>query len=312
MGLGPNVLALYQQLKILGALDHAKNVVELGSQDVWCNDPMLLVGLFRAFGRPVPSAEELGKYYNNNGTGQVSSRRLHEQLGFNYTCVDIDARHDSITLDLNFDPVPAEHRGKYCLVTNHGTTEHILNQLNCFKVIHDLTRPGGLMMHGLPFTVHLEHGFFNYQPNFFTALARYNSYRTLGVWVAVDWTLKSFIPWEPRLLEFLKTDANTTHLLFVLQEKMYDSEFCAPIQGVYEPMIPEESLMRYQLVVDGEQYSGKRFSHLVRPSANRSGAWPAVIAQNVPTPAGLRSYSGWALLEELSWRVRRRLGVAGK
>ncbi len=312
MGLGPNVLALYQQLKILGALDNAKNVVELGSQDVWCNDPQLLVGLFRAFGKPAPAAEELARYYNNNGTGQVSSRHLHERLGFEYTCVDIDARHDSITLDLNFDAVPAEHRGKYGLVTNHGTTEHILNQLNCFKVIHDLAKPGGLMMHGLPFTVHLEHGFFNYQPNFFTALARYNSYRTLGIWVAVDWTLKSFIPWEPRLLEFLKTDANTTHLLFVLQEKMHDSEFCAPIQGVYEPMIPDESLMRYQLVVDGEQYSGKRLTHLLRPRSGQSAASPVVVVKTVPSPAGLRSYSGWALLDELGWRIKRRLGIAGR
>src|ERR1700732_4160718 len=35
----------------------------------------------------------------------------------------------------------------------------------------------------LPFTVHLEHGFFSYQPNLFEALARYNSYQTLGTWV---------------------------------------------------------------------------------------------------------------------------------
>ena len=39
---------------------------------------------------------------------------------------------------------------------------------------------GGLMLHALPFTAHLEHGFFSYQPNLFDALARYNSYQTLG------------------------------------------------------------------------------------------------------------------------------------
>src|SRR5262249_24277746 len=47
------------------------------------------------------------------------------------------------------------------------------------KMIHDFTVPGGLMPHALPFAVHLEHGFFNYQPNLFDALARFNSYQTL-------------------------------------------------------------------------------------------------------------------------------------
>ena len=71
------------------------------------------------------------------------------------------------------------------------------------------------MLHALPFTVHLEHGFFNYQPNLFDALARYNSYETLGTWVGPDWSLSSLIPWEPRLLEFLTLNAKTTHLLVV-------------------------------------------------------------------------------------------------
>jgi hypothetical protein len=37
-------------------------------------------------------------------------------------------------------------------------TEHVLDQRNAFKMIHDFTRAGGLMLHALPFTVHLEHG----------------------------------------------------------------------------------------------------------------------------------------------------------
>jgi hypothetical protein len=150
--------------------------------------------------------------------------------------------------------VPPQARGKYGLTTNHGTTEHVLDQRNAFKMIHDFTAPGGLMLHALPFTVHLEHGFFNYQPNLFDALARYNSYETLGTWVGPDWSLSSLVPWEPRLLEFLTLSAKTTHLLVVLQKKLHDTEFCIPIQGVYEPMLPESAVDRYQLVVDGQYY----------------------------------------------------------
>jgi hypothetical protein len=264
MGLGPTILSLYHQLKVLGAFDGIDSVVELGSQGVWCPDRRLLVGLFQAFGRPVPPDNELSLYINNTGTGRAPSRHLHEKLGFKYTCVDIDGNFGSLTYDINFDSVPPEHRAKYGLTTNHGTTEHLLNQYNAFKMIHDFTAPGGLMLHALPFTVHLEHGFFNYQPNLFEALARFNSYKTLGVWVGPDWTLSSLVPWEPRLLEFLTLNAKTTHLLVVLQKKLHDKEFCMPVQGVYEDMLPDSAVARYQLVVDGEYYSGHRMRQVTR------------------------------------------------
>jgi hypothetical protein len=41
------------------------------------------------------------------------------------------------------DQVPPDRRGKYGLTTNHGTSEHILDQRNTFNAIHDFT--GGLM-----------------------------------------------------------------------------------------------------------------------------------------------------------------------
>ncbi len=341
MGLGPNVLALYHQLKILGRFEGLTDVVELGSQGVWCPDPQLLKGLFDAFGRPTPPEHELAPYINSTGTGIASSRHLHEHLGFRYDCIDIDANFGSLTLDLNFDSVPPEHRNRYGLTTNHGTTEHIFNQYNAFKAIHDLTKPGGLMLHGLPFTVHLDHGFFNYQPNLFEALARYNSYRTLGIWVALDWTLSSFVPWQPQLLDFLVMNGKTTHLLLVLQEKMYEAEFCIPIQGVYESMIPAASASRYQLVVDGEYYSGHRFTHITNPPVPSLAAdtdspppvgeepatngdlsvhaeseaelhaeteiAPSIQLLNGRTP--ITEYGGRELAKELGRRIRRRLAI---
>ena len=109
---------------------------------------------------------------------------------------------------------------KYDLTTNHGISEHILDQRNTFKTIHEFTFPGAMMLHALPFTVHLEHGFFNYQPNLFDALARFNSYETTGTWVGPDRWLSSLVPWEPGPLDFLTLNAKTTHLL-VMQRKPY-------------------------------------------------------------------------------------------
>src|SRR5438045_5781971 len=97
MGLGPNVLALYHQLKILGRLDTVTDVVELGSQGVWCPDPQLLKGLFDVFGKPAPPEHELAPYINSNGTGIASSRHLHESLGFRYDVIQFQFTFVSLT-----------------------------------------------------------------------------------------------------------------------------------------------------------------------------------------------------------------------
>ena len=260
VGLGPPVLELYRQLKIRGALDGISEVMELGSQDFWCPQPNLVRALCAAFGCSAPGPELL----NTNNVQQQPARLLYEALGIKYHCVDVDGRVGSLVLDLNFDNTPEQHKGKYGLVTNHGTSEHLLNQLNVFKMIHEFARPGGVMIHAVPFTVHLEHGFFNYQPNFFECLARYNSYETLGIWVGPDWSLASFIPWDPALLDFLTLNAKTTHLLVVAQRKMYDCEFCVPFQEQYENMVPAEVRARYAMVVDGEVMDGKRVKYLTK------------------------------------------------
>jgi cell division protein FtsB len=141
-----------------------------------------------------------------------------------------------------------------------------MNQYNVFKAMHEFARPGGVFVHAVPFTVHLEHGFFNYQPNFFEALARYNSYETLGLWVGPDWQLASFIPWDPILLDYLTLSSKTTHLLVAVQRKMYDKPFCVPFQEIYEDMVPDEARSRYAMVLDGEVLDSKRVKYLTKDS----------------------------------------------
>jgi hypothetical protein len=258
MGLGPPILALYRQMKMLGGFEGIASVMELGAQSVWCPRRKLVQSLFEAFGKPAPAEDMLDRFSNWKGSG----RELYEALGFSYQCLDLDPSFGSLRFDLNLDSVPQEHAGRYDFVTNHGTSEHLINQYNCFKVMHEFCRPGGMMLHAVPFTVHLEHGFFNYQPNFFSALARYNSYETLGIWVGPDWQLASLIPWERGLMDHLALNVNTTHLLVALHRKLQDKPFGIPFQEMYEGMVPEETLGRYSIVVDGAGLDGYRGKYL--------------------------------------------------
>jgi hypothetical protein len=298
MGLGPPILALYRQLKGLGALDGVNSVMELGAQNVWCPRPELVKNLFRAFDRPEPPQEMLDRFANWKGSAQ----ELYTALGFDFHCIDVDPHFNSIRLDLNFDVCPPEHMGKYDFVTNHGTSEHLLNQQNFFKVVHDLTEPGGLMLHAVPFTAHIEHGFFNYQPNFFESLARYNSYKLLSILVGPGWQTASLIPWEPDILDYMVINSKTTHLLVAILQKMYDKPFSVPFQGVYEPTTPDEVMERYSLVVDGEFYDGKRLKHITK-----EGIIADKVAQDTVV---LRNEL--AALQGKYWDVATRLAVAEK
>src|SRR5262249_1676129 len=102
------------------------------------------------------------------------ARHFWRWLGFDYASIDIDGNPGSIPLDLNYDHTAQEILGRYNLVTNFGSTEHVANQLNAFKIMHDLTTVGGVMLHSLPVQGNVNHGLINYNLKFFWMLARSN------------------------------------------------------------------------------------------------------------------------------------------
>jgi len=63
---------------------------------------------------------------------------------------------------------------------NTGTTEHIANQENAFRVIHDFARVGAVMYHEVPVCM-FGHGLINYSPKFFLQLFRQNLYEPLFI-----------------------------------------------------------------------------------------------------------------------------------
>ena len=102
-----------------------------------------------------------------------------------YNSFDVCPAIKTELLDLNFDVLPDKHRSYYDIAINFGTTEHILNQWNCFSVIHDAVRPGGVMYHVLPATGYLDHGYYCYTPLFFEDLAKANGYEIVEMFMAL-------------------------------------------------------------------------------------------------------------------------------
>lgn len=165
------------------------------------------------------------------------ARSFWEWIGYHYTLIDIDGSPGSISLDLNCDSVPYEHWKRYEMVTNLGTTEHIANQENAFRAIHDLTMPNGLMIHQLPAQDMLNHGLANYNPKFFWMLARSNGYAVVHFDFCVDparyavpenilsFTEGYVASIRTSLKDFKVQDCGLTIVL----RKVYDIDFVPPI-----------------------------------------------------------------------------------
>jgi hypothetical protein len=99
-----------------------------------------------------------------------------------YESLDIAAGFRTTILDLNFATLPTAFLAKFDLVLNFGTSEHILNQLNCFKVIHDATKVGGHIYHSLPAVGYVNHGYFTYTGRCFFDVAACNAYELKACW----------------------------------------------------------------------------------------------------------------------------------
>jgi SAM-dependent methyltransferase len=102
-----------------------------------------------------------------------------------YSAIDVNDRYGSLVMDLNRDLESAyAFHLTYDLVTNSGTGEHIFDQMAVFRNAHKLARPGGLMVHVMPFMNYVNHGFYSFQPNLYHALAVANDYAIVALGVA--------------------------------------------------------------------------------------------------------------------------------
>jgi len=240
-------LELLNRLHAGGLLTKATSIVEIGAQQL-ANDFLRSQERVEALGRlfsvtkkfdlPAPQASLIveGGAEHVPETAPLA-RQFWEWLGFKYAAVDIDGSPNSIPLDLNFDAVPRRVRKKFDIVTNFGTTEHVANQLNAFKVIHDLTAVGGIMIHNLPAQGFINHGLVNYNPKFFWMLARSNDYRLvhfdyIGREVPTDFPsnlVESILPYAPDIGERKARYKFDDGGLIAVLQKVRDMKFVPPL-----------------------------------------------------------------------------------
>lgn len=135
---------------------------------------------------------ELGDQFWHNGMRRSAkfwrkpARQLYEEMGCGrYEAIDGNAG-GTILADLNepffSDPTDALFESLFWafdLVTDVGTSEHVFDFAQCWRTIHDLCKPGGLIFFEKPYQGYPDHGFYGLHKTLFVDIARANNYEVL-------------------------------------------------------------------------------------------------------------------------------------
>jgi len=134
----------------------------------------------------------LGNLYFAKGTQCIQKKagtkivhKYFEKNGIDVVSIDLNGKDGALSLDLQ-EPLP-ESIGKFNIIINAGTTEHVAKQDECFQNIHNICRKGGLMFHIVPLVGSWpRHGLHHYDEAFFKDLAEKYHYSVVDMRVD-DW-----------------------------------------------------------------------------------------------------------------------------
>jgi SAM-dependent methyltransferase len=224
MGITYSFVGKMDELGLLGK--GGASILDIGSSNLYSATQEQIQGFLRKYA-PAAAGDDAfaarlahGSGYDpvKGGRNEAFIGELFEKAGMEYLSFDIASGYRTTILDLNRAVLPAKLKNKFDLVLNFGTTEHILNQLNCFKVIHDATRVGGCMFHSLPAVGFVDHGYITYTGRCFFDIGGNNEYEIVACWfdgpspggTVLD-SLRSYSTYFPALTRTLDEYAGTEH-----------------------------------------------------------------------------------------------------
>lgn len=130
------------------------------------------------------------------GVAARTGKAYYTGLGAEHTSADINGEDGAVVVDLGVRDAMPDWAGRFDIITNAGTTEHVEPfdaQFDCFRNIHAWSRPGGVMVHIVPAVEELDargrwrhHCNTYYSLPFFETLASACGYRLVTTTVLND------------------------------------------------------------------------------------------------------------------------------
>ncbi len=131
----------------------------------------------------------LGNLYFAKGTQRIQKKagtkvvhKYFENGGTDVVSIDLNGKDGALPFDLQ-ELLP-KSIGKFNIIINAGTSEHIAKQDECFQNIHNICRHGGLMFHIVPEVGSwVKHSPHHYDEVFFRELAKKYHYSVIDIHV---------------------------------------------------------------------------------------------------------------------------------
>ena len=184
MGLGMAAIQNTLELYNLGYLKDSKSVMEIGSQELHLKKEDLKI-FFDIAGLKSNLVDEIPNIDNWPLGPRSSSKELYKSLGINeYQSIDINGDLGAIVHDLNKPFEDKSKFNKFDIVTDFGSCEHVFNIAECYKTMHNLTKPGGYI---IIYQQCLKgNGYFKLDDSFFEGIAASNNYKIIFNTFVVD------------------------------------------------------------------------------------------------------------------------------
>lgn len=212
----------------------SKDVLDVGAQDVSVPSKVEESNLNEFIQKHNPGAEPLRL---TAFPAMIEARDVYQRAGFNYTCIDVDERPGTLRVDLARFEIPPD-RGRFGLVVNVGTTEHLASPAATFALMHEMCCDGGFFYHDVPLFGLGNHGLMNPTPKFWHALIWMNSYQVHGTRARkVDESALDRGNFHHDYLDYiegLRDIRNVSSLITAILQKRTNWPFVVPFDAVFD------------------------------------------------------------------------------
>ena len=245
MGLIPTIckalILLHKEVGLKGPL------LTLGNQDVWA-DYGELKSFFEGLDCPyqeAPVVPHTSRLFSElpEAANFVHAKTFFRMMGISdYS--DIDKFEDDapcILHDLNI-PVPAELEGKFNLVIDGGTIEHIFDVRQVTENIVRMCGESGWVVHLTPSSNYVDHGFYSFSPCFFYDFYQANGFGDFTCYIMQvnPENLREPSPYFEYTygmdMRRLLDPGRQVLVFFAARKLRATGELVIPTQGAYEPV----------------------------------------------------------------------------
>jgi len=170
------------------------SLLTLGRQEVLVtNRALQKVARTLSFDLAEGDAPAEGEGADHTGEALLSDTELFRALGFSEVHSMDYSEYETPTIlhDLNRADPPKELLECFDVVLDRGTSEHVFHTPNLLSSLIRMTKVGGRIIHFVPSSNHIDHGFYMYSPTLF-----YDYYTANGLEINCIYLVRQ--PWLER------------------------------------------------------------------------------------------------------------------